>query len=104
MDNNKPVSRQTPKEKKAKEERIKKQKKKIDDLKTCYNIAFGSPEGRRVLRDIAKHCGHNQTSLVTSGATGEANPLMTNYNEGRKNLYLTIRSHIRNETLKKVEF
>jgi hypothetical protein len=57
----------------------------VEQLRNDYAQAFGSVEGRRVLIDIAIRGGMFQTSMQMPGA-GD----VTHFNEGRRDLALTI--------------
>jgi len=54
-----------------------------NDTLTDYQIAFGTPEGKRVLLDLIDQCGILRASF-------EADPYRTAYNEGRRGVALMI--------------
>ena len=58
---------------------------KVKQLKTDYNIAFNSPEGKRVLHDILKN-----THVLEPTFKGD--PYYTAFNEGARNEALRILS------------
>lgn len=59
--------------------------------------------GRAVLREIMKQCGYQKPSVVANPQTCELNAGSTFYNEGRRNLWLRLRSFISNDMLALVE-
>lgn len=56
---------------------------------------FSTDGGKTLLRYLLKECGFLSSSVVINGATGEINRESMSYNEGRREVYLRLRSLLR---------
>ena len=63
----------------------KKKLELVQQLKNDYTVAFGSPEGQRVLHDILKNCHVLQPTF-------DLDPYQSAFNEGARNEALRVLS------------
>lgn len=69
----------------------------------AMNRCFATEDGKHVLTWLMHNCGWNETSVVAP-APGIDVQLLTYYNEARRAVYVELRSLIRADILKDVEF
>lgn len=60
----------------------------LQERKRAYQLAFTSPAGEQVLKDLATFCRAKETCVVPGA------PDMTNVLEGRREVYLRIQQHL----------
>lgn len=65
------------------------------NLRAAYRRAFTGSDGERVLRDLARFCRANKSSVATSRVTGSVDPLATMLAEGRREVFLHISKVLR---------
>ena len=64
--------------------------KLIGELKTTYQITFGSDEGKKILTDLEKRCHFYATTNIKGDSHESA------YMEGQRSVILIIKSMLRN--------
>ena len=68
--------------------------KEMQQLKQAYYRLFNTDDGKRVLQDLGKFCGYNNTSVCEHAPDA----LQTMFTEGKRRVFLRIMSQIRKET------
>ena len=96
--------RLTPDEQKLQETKEKAWRARQERLNADYNEAFGSAAGKAVLRDLAEVAGFVRSDIVANRETGEIQLKGSLYNMAFRNFYLKIRSRVRPEILRDVEY
>lgn len=87
--------------------REKKEKQIADKqaaLRRDFSETFGSGAGRRVLRHLFEISGYDKSDVVADPANGKIFVETSVYNMAFRNFYRKIRSNVRVDILKDVEF
>lgn len=95
--------RLSPEALKLKNAAEKKRAEQLALLQQDFRETFATPHGKRTLRTIMDLAGYQKPSIIADPNTGDPLPYGTIYNEGRRNLYLSIRKLLRADILIEVE-
>lgn len=85
----------------------KKEKALVDRqaaLRRDFNETFGTPSGRKVLRYLFEISGYEKSDVVADPTSGQIFLETSLYNMAFRNFYRKIRSNVRVDILKDVEF
>ena len=74
-----------------------------EKLRASIQRAFATADGKMLLHYLKEECGYQKNSVQGSTKSGEFLQNNTMYNEGRRDLYLSLRKLVRPETLASVE-
>lgn len=96
-------ARLTDVERFARDAKDKLRHKEDAQLKRDLNETFDSPAGRRSLLWLINLCGYHKFDTVADPTSGEIMIKSTLYNQGRRNLYISIRQHLKKPILIDVE-
>lgn len=87
-----------------KDEQKKTQERMARNLRLDFAIAFGTPEGRKVLKWLKEECGWGKSVVGGNPALGMDVAQGTIYNASRLNVYLELRSMVPHSILTEVEY
>lgn len=79
-----------------------KRKKAEADFRESLNRVASTEDGMVVINRLMNMCGFCLSSVVTQDGTVDKDAV--SFNEGRRSVYLNIRSRIQKRYLKKIEF
>jgi len=91
---------------KKKQEQLRQQKiqaERRERIKAAIQRSFATADGKFLLHYLKEECGYQKNSVHGSVESGEFLDNNTMYNEGRRDLYLSLRKLIRPEVLAAVE-
>ena len=96
--------RTPPSELAERQETIKKRMANTAKLrKTAIRRCLATSDGKVLLKYLMDQCGYQKSSVQASSTTGEHLENNTQYNEGRRDVYLGLRRHAREDILFDVE-
>ncbi len=77
--------------------------RKAKMIETSIQRCLATKEGKLLMKYLMEQCGYQKGSVQASKSTGEHLDSNTQYNEGRRDLYLALRRLAREDTLIEVE-